>query len=251
MSFHEQVAVITGAASGIGEACAKALAAEAATVVVSDVDVPNGERVAAEIREAGGNSSFHAADISSAEQVEELFAHAVSEHGGLHLAVNNAGIAHAPAPLHEVPLEVWDRLLAINLRGTMLCMRAELAHYAEHGGGAIVNVASGTGLKAAAGLAAYVATKHGVVGLTRQGALDYATQGIRVNAVAPGTVRTPAMRAFPQEQQDVWSAVIPQGRMADPEEIADAVVFLLSAKAGFITGAVLEVDGGYMQSSPH
>jgi NAD(P)-dependent dehydrogenase (short-subunit alcohol dehydrogenase family) len=250
MTFSGKVALVTGAASGIGEACAKTLAAEGAAVVVADVDQANGERVVAEITAAGGSASFAATDVSSPEQVDALVAHAVNTYGGLHLAVNNAGFGHHPAPLHEIPLETWDRLIAVNLRGTMLCMRAELAHFVANGGGAIVNMASGTGLKASAGLAAYVLSKHGVVGLTRNGALDYADRDIRVNAVAPGTIGTPAMRSFPEEQQAIWTRAIPQNRMGTPEEIADAVAFLLSDKAQFITGIVLEVDGGYMQASP-
>lgn len=250
MGFDGKVAIVTGGASGIGEACAKQLAIEGAAVVVADVDSANGERVRAEIGSAGGTASFVRTDVSAPEDVHRLVEHAVAEHGGLHLAVNNAGLGHPPAPLHLIDMETWDRLFAINLRGVMLCMREEIAHFVEHGGGAIVNMASGTGLKASPGLAAYVTTKHGIVGLTRNGAIDYAKAGIRVNAVAPGTISTPQMRSFPQEQQDVWAAMIPQGRMGQPQEIADAVSFLLSDRAAFITGTVLEVDGGYMQASP-
>ena len=173
----------------------------------------------------------------------------MSTHGGLHLAVNNAGLGHSPAPLHEIPLETYDRIFAVDIRGVLLCMREELAHFVAHGGGAIVNTASGTGLKAATGLSAYVAAKHAVVGLTRNGAIDYATQNIRVNAVAPGTILTPQMQSFPQSQQDTWAGLIPMGRMGTPDEIADAIAFLLSDKAAFITGTVLEVDGGFMQAS--
>lgn len=250
MTFNGKVAIVTGGASGIGEACAKQLAAEGAAVVVADVDCDNGERVAAEIDSVGGTSSFLRTDVSVAEDVRHLVEHAVATHGGLHLAVNNAGMAHAPAPLHLIDLETWDRLFAINLRGVLLCMREELAYFVDHGGGSIVNMASGTGLKASPGLAAYVTTKHGIVGLTRNGAIDYAKSGIRVNAIAPGTIATPQMRSFPQEQQDIWAAMIPQGRMGQPQEIAEAVSYLLSDKAAFITGIVLEVDGGYMQASP-
>lgn len=250
MRFANKVAVVTGGASGIGEACAVLLAAEGAAVVVADVDDHNGARVVAEITAGGGTASYLHVDVASADDVEAMVAHAVATYGGLHLAVNNAGLGHAPARLHEIPLETWDRLLAIDLRGVMLCMRAELAHFVEHGGGAIVNMASGTGLKASRGLAAYVAAKHGVVGLTRNGAIDYATDNIRVNAVAPGTILTPQMRSFPAEQQEIWARSIPMARTGETNEIAEAVAYLLSDVAGFVTGAVLEVDGGYMQASP-
>jgi NAD(P)-dependent dehydrogenase (short-subunit alcohol dehydrogenase family) len=251
MLFEDKVALVTGGASGIGEACAKHIAAEGSAVVVADLDEHGGARVVAEIEAAGGRASFWKTDVSEQAQVDAVVAHAVSTYGGLHLAVNNAGIGHAPAPLHEVPLETFDRLTAINLRGALLCLRAELAHMVDHGGGSIVNMASGTGLKASAGLAAYVMTKHGLVGLTRNAALDYATKGIRVNAVAPGTIATPQMQTFPQEQQDAWARMIPMGRLGTPDEIAESTVFLLSDKASFTSGVVLEADGVYMQGSPH
>jgi NAD(P)-dependent dehydrogenase (short-subunit alcohol dehydrogenase family) len=128
-------------------------------------------------------------------------------------------------------------------------MREELAHFVAHGGGAIVNMASGTGLKASEGLSAYVAAKHAVVGLTRNGAIDYATRNIRVNAIAPGTILTPQMQSYPRQQQDKWASLIPMGHMGTPDDIAEAVAFLLSDNAAFITGTVMEVDGGYMQAS--
>lgn len=249
MLFTDKVALVTGAASGIGEATAKKLAAEGAAVVVADVDVDNGTRVATEVEAAGGTASFLRTDVSSEDDVRKLVHHTVATHGGLHLAVNNAGLGHAPAPLHEIPLETYDRIFSIDIRGVLLGMREELAHFVAHGGGAIVNMASGTGLKASAGLSAYVAAKHAVVGLTRNGAIDYATQNIRVNAVAPGTILTPQMQSYPQEQQDKWASLIPMGRVGTPEDIAEAVAFLLSESAAFITGTVMEVDGGYMQAS--
>ncbi len=249
MLFTDKVALVTGAASGIGEATAKKLAAEGAAVVIADVDVDNGTRVATEVEAAGGTASFLRTDVSSEDDVRKLVHHTVATHGGLHLAVNNAGLGHTPAPLHEIPLETYDRIFSIDIRGVLLGIREELAHFVAHGGGAIVNMASGTGLKASAGLSAYVAAKHAVVGLTRNGAIDYATQNIRVNAVAPGTILTPQMQSYPQEQQDKWASLIPMGRMGTPEDIAEAVAFLLSDSAAFITGTVMEVDGGYMQAS--
>jgi NAD(P)-dependent dehydrogenase (short-subunit alcohol dehydrogenase family) len=250
MDFTGKVALVTGAASGIGEACAKVLASHGAAVVVADIDVANGERVVGELRADGATASFWATDVADADHVEALMRHIIATHGGLHLAVNNAGIGCAPTLFHETPLETWDLLYGINLRGVMLCMRAELAHFVQHGGGAIVNTASGAGMKAAWGLAPYVMTKHGVIGLTRNAALEYADKGIRVNAVAPGPILTPAMRAFPQEQQDMWSAPVPMKRLGKPEEIGMSVAFLLSDDASYTNGLTMEIDGGYLQGPP-
>ncbi|MCU1344908.1 MAG: 2,5-dichloro-2,5-cyclohexadiene,4-diol dehydrogenase, partial [Acidimicrobiia bacterium] len=152
------------------------------------------------------------------------------------------------APFHELALETFDGLLALNLRGVILCMREELAHFVEQGRGAIVNMASVSGEKGSAGMGAYVATKHAVIGITRTAGIDYAARNIRVNAVAPGPIMTPAMRGYPQEQQDKWNRMVPMGRMGEASEIAEMVTFLLSDKAAFITATVMEVDGGYMQA---
>ncbi|MDV3124503.1 glucose 1-dehydrogenase [Mycobacterium sp. 21AC1] len=249
INFDSKVAVVTGAASGIGEATAKRLAEHGATVVVADIDEDGGDRVVTEITERGGNAVFRRTDVSLEEDVNSLIDFTVSTYGGLHLAHNNAAIGHVPTPLHELSTELFDTITGIGLRGTFFCMRAEIAHMIDHGGGAIVNTASGAALKAASGLHAYVAAKHGVVGLTRNAGLDYARNSIRVNAVAPGTVQTPQMASFPQEMQDEWARIIPMGRMGRPEEVADVVAFLLSDAASFITATTVEIDGAYLQSS--
>ncbi|WP_241666308.1 SDR family NAD(P)-dependent oxidoreductase [Mycobacterium marseillense] len=249
VNFNSKVAVVTAAASGIGEATAKRLAEHGARVVIADIDQDGGERVVAEITERGGDAAFLRTDISIEEDVNSLIDFTVSTYGGLDLAHNNAAIGHIPAPLHELSTDVFDTVTGIGLRGTFFCMRAEIAHMIDHGGGAIVNTASAAALKAASGMHAYVATKHGVIGLTRNAGLDYARNGIRVNAVAPGSIKTPQMASFPQEMQDEWARIIPMGRMGRPEEVADVVAFLLSDAASFITATTVEIDGAYLQSS--
>jgi NAD(P)-dependent dehydrogenase (short-subunit alcohol dehydrogenase family) len=243
MSFDGKVALVTGGGSGIGEATAKQLAAEGAAVVVTDIDQVQGERVVAEIGNAGGTASFFRADVSAPEDVTALVDHAVRVHGGLNLAMNNVGIGGGTMLLHEFSVEIWDRVVAVCARSCFLCMRAEIPHFLERGGGAIVNIASGAGLKGTAGLSVYAAAKHAVVGLTRSGALDYAKQNIRVNAIAPGPIATHG------DASQIWAKTTPMGRTGRAVDIAECAVFLLSDRAPYVTGAVWEVDGGYMQGS--
>jgi NAD(P)-dependent dehydrogenase (short-subunit alcohol dehydrogenase family) len=238
--------VITGAAAGIGRATALYLAAEGVRVVVSDVNSDAGKGVVEEIRSAGGTAEFVACDISDERSVDELIARSAEFLGGMDFAVNNAGIADSPGHLHELDVAAWDKVMSVDLRGTFLCMRAELKVMYQAGRGAIVNMASNAGLKNAPSMAAYTSAKHGVVGLTKNAALQYARLGIRINAVCPGTIRTPGIASFPEENQRAWADMIPMGRMGTPEEVAACVAFLLSDQAAFLTGVELPVDGGLM-----
>jgi NAD(P)-dependent dehydrogenase (short-subunit alcohol dehydrogenase family) len=246
MSFEGQGVLVTGAGAGIGRATALHLASQGARVVVSDISDEGAKGTVEEILGAGGRASAVVADVADAASVDELIARSVHYLGGLDLAVNNAGIGHHPGDLHEMPIEVWDQVMGIDLRGTFLCLRAELKVMVEAGHGSIVNMASNAGLKNAPDMAAYTTAKHGVIGLTKNAALTYARRNIRVNAVCPGTIATPGMAAFPAETQREWADLIPMGRLGTPEEVAQAVAYLLSDQAAFITGTGLLIDGGLM-----
>lgn len=246
-AFDGKVALVTGASSGIGKATAEAFAREGAHVVLSDVQVEAGREVVAEIEEAGGTATFVECDVSSAEDVENMVRHARSAYGRLDCAFNNAGIEGDMANTVDCTEENWDRTLAINLKGVWLCMKHEIPMMLEHGGGAIVNCASVAGLVGFRNLPAYCASKGGIVELTRATALEYADQGIRVDAICPGVIRTPMVErvtAGDPELEAEFTALEPLGRMGTPEEISDAVLWLCSDGASFVTGHALVADGG-------
>lgn len=244
-----KVAIVTGASTGIGRAAAMALAAEGAVVVVSDIDRDRGEDVARAIIDKGGQALFVAADVSDDAQVAALVAQAVDHFGGLDLAYNNAGIEGVQAPTADCTPENWHRTLAVNLTGVWSCMRHEIPRMLERGGGSIVNCSSVAGLVGFANIPAYTASKHGVVGLTKTAALEYAEQGIRVNAICPGVIDTEMVERFiggQAEAREAMTAMQPVNRLGRPEEIADAVVWLCSDRSTFVTGQAIAVDGGFV-----
>lgn len=250
--FSDRIALVTGAASGIGAATARAFAAAGAQVVLADIDAAGMQTICSEIANAGGHADVVACDIAEEEQVAALVETIVARHGRLDYAHNNAGVDGPQVPLHEYPVTEWDRLVRINLRGTFLCLQAELRQMLAQGGGAIVNTASIAAASGALVLAGpYTASKHGLAGLTKVAAVAYASAGIRINAVCPSFVQTPmlarALEGNPDEAQEVLDRIIavhPLGRLGTAEEIASAVLWLCSDAASFVTGAILPVDGG-------
>ena len=244
----DKVALVTGGSSGIGRATALAMAGGGAKVAVADVNVEGGDETVRMIVDGGGEALFVEADVSKAEDVQALVDRTVQTFGRLDWAFNNAGIDNPHAPIGEYDVEVWDRVLKVNLKGVMLCVRYEIPALLASGGGSIVNMASVAGLIGTPISPAYTTSKHGIVGLTRSAALDYAKSGVRVNAVCPGVTRTGLTEAFIREMPDgeaQLNAEAPIGRMAEPEEIAAVVLFLCSDAASYVTGVSLPVDGGW------
>jgi NAD(P)-dependent dehydrogenase (short-subunit alcohol dehydrogenase family) len=246
--FEGRVAFVTGAASGIGRSAALAFAREGASVVVADVSEEGNQETARMIEEQGGRALAVGCDVTRTEDVKAALAKTVAAFERLDFAFNNAGIEpRKPAPTAEYEEEEWNRIIDINLRSVFLCMKYEIPLILKQGGGAIVNTSSGAGVIGIKGSPAYTASKHGVIGLTRAAALDYAAQNIRVNAVCPGYIETPMMDRFTGGTPEGRAKVIseePVGRMGKPEEIAAAVVWLCSDTAGFIIGHALVMDGG-------
>jgi NAD(P)-dependent dehydrogenase (short-subunit alcohol dehydrogenase family) len=243
--FTGKVVFITGAASGIGRAAALAFAAEGARITILDRSTDALEQVRTSVKNAGAEVMAITCDVSSPEQVEAAVKQVVDRFGRLDVAFNNAGVENKAAPVHEIDLAEWDRILGINLRGTFVCMKHELEQMVKQGGGVVVNTSSGAGIRGVAGGAAYAASKHAIIGLTRSAALDYAKQNIRVNAVLPGNIETPMMDRF--TGGDIQKAIDlePVGRLGNPEEIAEAVLWMASDLGGFVTGAATVIDGGW------
>ena len=247
--FSGKVAIVTGAASGMGRASALAFARRGAAIALADVSDAGGRETEAMIEDAGGRAVFIRTDVSRAADVQALVDATLDAFGRLDYAHNNAGIGGPSVPFDDISEEEWDRVLGINLRGIWLCMRAEIKHMKANGGGAIVNTASNVGLIAIPGAAAYVAAKHGVVGLTKTAALEYAQTGIRINCVCPGVVDTPMVEQAlgGDEAAREWMLnLVPFKRMARPDEIAEAAVWLCSDAASFVNGHPLTVDAGQM-----
>ncbi len=249
-TLDDQVALVTGAGSGIGRATSLAFAREGARVVVSDVNVSGGEETVERIRSGGGEAVFIRADVSVPSEVESLVERTVETYGKLSCAHNNAAVEGQRALLHEYSEAVWDHVMAVNLKGLWLCMKFEIVRMLALGGGAIVNTSSTAGPVGSRGrLGAYGVSKHGVICLTQTAALEHASQGIRVNAVCPGAIETPMAERLlgdDVEAREAMTAEHPLGRFGTPEEVAEAVVWLCSDAASFVTGHALPIDGGYM-----
>jgi NAD(P)-dependent dehydrogenase (short-subunit alcohol dehydrogenase family) len=242
--LEDKIAIVTGASRGIGAATARVFAAAGASVVLAARSTSDLETLSREITGMGGEAFAVPTDVTDPASVEALVERAVSTFGRLDAAFNNAGSGHQPTPLAELAVDEFDEVLAVNARGVFLAMKHEIPAMQATGGGAIVNMTSTAGLRGVKGIAAYVAGKHAIIGLTKTAALEYAADGVRVNAVAPGPIDSHRLASLPEQVRDQIAAVVPLGRIGDLGEVAATVAWLASDQASFITGATIPIDGG-------
>lgn len=248
-TLENKVAIVTGAASGIGKETALLFAKEGAKVLVSDIDTDDGQDVVKQIKNNGGEASFFKADVSKPEEQEALVEAAMEKYGALHITFNNAGIVGPVGPVGpvaDIPIEEWDKVISVNLSSVFYGMHYQIPAIIESGGGNIVNTASIMGQVAAANQSGYNTAKHGVVGLTKSAALEYSDKKVRINAVGPGYVDTPLLDILDEEEKQHLVGLHPIGRLGKAEEIAELVLWLASDKSSFVTGGYYPADGGYL-----
>lgn len=245
-TLDKKVAIVTGGGSGIGKAISLLYASEGAKIVISDIDEKGSQETITEIKAKGGEAIFVKADTSKSEDHKNVVEQALEKFGQLDIAVNNAGIGGPLAPTGEYPLDGWDKTIAINLSGVFYGMRYQIPAMLKSGGGSIVNVASILGKVGTPNSSAYVASKHGVIGLTEAAALEYAQQNIRINSIGPGYIMTPLLKSLDEDTMKALVGLHPMGRLGASNEVAELALWLNSDKASFVTGAYYNVDGGYL-----
>jgi NAD(P)-dependent dehydrogenase (short-subunit alcohol dehydrogenase family) len=245
--FQDKVAIVTGAGSGIGREIAQTFAEEGTKVIVADVSVEAAQETVDQIEAVGGDAIVSKTDVSNPRDVEEMVGLAVDTYGRLDYAINNAGIGNTPAPITDIPVEEWDQVIDVNQKGVWLSMKYEIPEMLSSGGGAIVNTASTAGIAASPGRTPYGASKHAVVGLTRSVAQEFAEEGIRVNAICPTIIETPAIESMSEEERQSVISEVPMKRLGQPKEVADSVLWLCSEESSFVTGHAMPIDGGETQ----
>ncbi len=246
MILQDKTTIVTGAGSGLGEGIALAMAKEGANIVIADINEEGGNRTLEAVKALGAQAIFVQGDVADPKYHGEVIARTKEAFGRLDIAVNNAGISHKFEPVAEIPIETWDKVIRINLSGVFYGVREQIPAMLEGGGGVIVNMSSIAGSIGFPGLSPYTAAKHGVVGLTKNIAVDYSTRNIRANAVGPGFINTDLIDYVPEEQRKVLANVHTMERLGEVDEVAQLVVFLASPRSSFITGAYYPVDGGML-----
>ncbi len=244
--LENKIVFITGGNSGIGKACALAAAKEGATIVIADLPINDHSEMLKEIEALGTKCMFVPIDVADVESVKNAITKTVKEYGRLDIALNNAGIAGIPSGIHNMPEETWNKIISVNLTGQFYCVKYELQQFLKQGGGVIVNMASLGGLIAEPGLVPYTAAKHGVLGITKNIAVQYGNENIRANAICPYYVETPMISAAPDEAQQAWIEGTPMKRLCKPEEVAKAFIYLASEESSYCNGTHLILDGGVL-----